>query len=295
MKSLKSARLCAVALLVSHALWVTTVYSADSAAPATPAFKEEFSKQKAIYDSRGAQTPEGYVTDRSLLSYTFTLPPEFNQSLATLGPQDRWLDIGAGEGRAILDYCTSKYDVMHPQTAGQQGKKAKAVAISIEDRRTVHWEKTAASLEPQQIKYLFTDVMGGFSYTQNLALFMEKALGLLETDGSLYTVLQDVSSEEGANRPFYPGSPFLTELQKADGSKMSVCAWLKSIGGVEVTCEFKPNWEPPVEVYRIHKVSENVTVPALTPVHFQAGTPPERRFQLSKPLPSSRDRESAAR
>jgi hypothetical protein len=36
-------------------------------------------------------------------------------------------------------------------------------------------------------------------------------------------------------------------------------------------------------VYRIRKVCGNVTVPALTPIHFQAGTPPERRFQFSEP------------
>jgi hypothetical protein len=33
-------------------------------------------------------------------------------------------------------------------------------------------------------------------------------------------------------------------------------------------------------VYRIHKVCNTVTVPALRPVHFEAGTPPERGYRL---------------
>jgi hypothetical protein len=47
---------------------------------------------------------------------------------------------------------------------------------------------------------------------------------------------------------------------------------------VEVTCEYKPDWKPPIEVYRVHKVCGDVAVPALQPVHFQAGTPPERGY-----------------
>src|SRR6185503_19992376 len=102
------------------------------------------------------------------------------------------LDIGAGEGKAVLDYCTSKYDGTLQKGADRHAKKAKAVAMSIEDRRTVQWHQTAASLGEGQIQYLFgeplreystaelvqlqviTDVLGGFSYAQNLSLFMEK-------------------------------------------------------------------------------------------------------------------------
>lgn len=255
--------------------------------------------------------PEGYVIGRSLLSYKFILSSEFNRALADLGPKDRWLDIGAGEGRAILDYCTSKYDVMLSQGAERRGKKARAIAISIEDRRTPHWYKTAESLEAEQIQYKFgrrlreysseelgqfqviTDVLGGFSYAQNLSLFMEKTLGFLELNGSFYTLLQDVRSENGTNRPFYPDASFLTEIANADGSEVRMCSWLKSISCVEVTCEPKAELSPPIEVYRIRKVCNNVAVPALVPTHFEAGTPPERRFQLRHSTPASLELTSA--
>jgi hypothetical protein len=58
-----------------------------------------------------------------------------------------------------------------------------------------------------------------------------------------------------------------------------VCAWLKRIACVEVTCQSR-QWKPPIEAFRVRKVCDDVAVPALTTVHYQAGTPPERRFQL---------------
>lgn len=281
--------------LILQILCLGTSHSAD---PDSLQFNEEILKQEKIFQSQGEKIPEGYVIDRALLSYTHTLSSEFDRSLANLGPKDRWLDIGAGQGLAILDYYGSRYDAMHLPGIEHRGKKAQAIALSIEDRRTAHWDQAAASLEPKQIQYLFgrrlreysseelgkfqliTDVLGGFSYSRYLSILMEKALGLLELDGNLYTLLQDIQSEDGTNRPYYEGSPFLTEISKADGSEVKVCSWLKSITCVEVTCELKAKWQPPIEVFRIHKVCNDATVPALVLIKYESGTPPERRFQL---------------
>lgn len=286
-----------VVLLMLQTLWLEKSHSGD---PGSPQFNEELLKQEQIYQSRGDQVPEGYVIDRSLLSYTHTLSSEFDRSLANLGSKDRWLDIGAGRGQAILDYFTSRYDHMHLDGRERPDQKAQAVAMSIEDRRTPLWYETAASLGADKIQYLcnkrlgeysseelgqfqvITDVIGGFSYTQDLSLFMEKSLGFLKLDGSFYTVLQDVHSEDGSNKPYYEGSPFLTEIANAEGSEVKVCSWLKSITCVAVTCEFKAKWKPPIEVYHVHKVCNDITVPALVPTHYEAGTPPERRFRLKK-------------
>jgi len=286
-----------VVLLILQPLWLE---ASHSGAPGGPQFNEELSKQEGIYHSRGVQVPEGYTIDRSLLSYTLNLSSEFDRALANLGPKDRWLDIGAGTGRAILDYYTTRYDVMHVEGRERRGNKAQAVAISIEDRRTPLWQENAASLGANQIQYFFgrrlreysleelgrfqviTDVLGGFSYTEDLSLFMEKVLGFLELNGSFHTLLQDVHSEDGTNKPHYAGSPYLTEIANADGSEVKVCSWLKSITCVEVACEPKLEWTPPVEVYGIRKVCAGVKVPALVPTHFEAGTPPERGFQLRK-------------
>ena len=143
------------------------------------------------------------------------------------------------------------------------------------------------SLEELGQFQLITDVIGGFSYTENLSLFVEKVLGFLELNGSFYTVLQDVRSEAGTNRPHYEDSPFLTEIANADGSEVRVCSWLKSITCVQVGCELNTEMQRPVELYRIQKVCNDVTVPPLVSVSYQAGTPPPRRFQLRNPSPAS--------
>lgn len=273
--------------------------SAHAQDPAARPFAEEIAKQEEIYRSRGAAVPDGYVIDRSLLSYMQALAPDFDRAVGRLRPGDRWLDIGSGRGQAILDYYTPKFDMLHFEGRDERGSKAQGVAMSIEDRRTPAWHEKAASLPPDKIRYLasrrlreysrdelgkfrlVTDVVGGFSYTTDLSLFMGRVLDLLDVNGDFFTVLADVSSQESANRPFYEGSPFLTAIARADGSEVKVCAWLKSISCVQVTCEFKPTWRPPIEAFHVRKVCNEVSVPVLAPVHFEAGTPPERGFKLA--------------
>ena len=283
------------ALLILQTLWLGTAHCAE---PGGPTFDLEVSKQVSIYYSEGERVPDGYTVDRSLANYTDALPPEFARTVAKLGPKDRWLDIGAGKGQAILDYFAPGYDATRREHREHGAEKAQAVAISIEDRRTPLWHQTAASLGANQIQYLankrlreyslaelgqfqvISDVIGGFSYASDLSLFMEKALGFLELKGSFFTLLQDVHSEAGTNPPYYKNAPFLTEIANADDSEVKVCSWLKSITCVEVTCELKADWRPPIEAFRIRKVCNDVAVPALVRIKYSAGTPPERRYRL---------------
>ena len=112
MRAPKNTALRIVVLLLFQTLWPG---SAHSQRPGSPGFEQEISKQESIYHGRGDELVEGYVIDRSLLSYTFILSAEFDRSLANLGPGDRWLDVGAGQGRAVLDYYTERYDSMHAE------------------------------------------------------------------------------------------------------------------------------------------------------------------------------------
>lgn len=277
------------------ALILIVPVTAVSHAQNTEKLKEEAARQLSIYQSTGDAVPKGYVIGRALGAYTSTLPRDFERRLFGLTATDRWLDIGAGEGRAILEYYLPPADA----TREKNSAKAQAIAVSIEDRRTFDWHKTAAQLDIDKIRYYYgkplgeytleelgkfqviTDLLGGFSYTGNLSRFMEKTLGFLQVNGSFYSVLQDVQSEEGSNQPHYQGAPYLTEIVGHDGSKTKICSWLKSISCVRVTCELNPRWTPPIEVYHVQKVCAGVSVPILTPVHFAAGTPPERRFLLA--------------
>lgn len=270
--------------------------------PAAP-LQKEITEQTRIYQSRGEQVPADYVIDRSLLSYASTLLPDFDHSLAKLGPGDRWLDIGAGQGRAILDYYGERFDAMHAEGREQRGSRARAVALSIEDRRTADWHQIAASLEPGKIEYRFgrrlreyapeelgrfklaTDVYGGFSYTASLSQFMEQVLAILEVGGSFYTVLIDVHPEQWPRRNAAERAPFQTEIINATGAEIKVCAWLKRIGCVEVSCETDTRSANAVERYRIKKRCERTVVPALEATHFVAGTPPARQFRLLEAVP----------
>lgn len=269
--------------------------------PAGAALSREMSEQAKIYQTRGDVVPVGYVIDRSLLAYTINLLPEFRRSLAELGPAQRWLDIGAGEGQAILDYYGERYDAMNREGRDKRGSKARSVAVSIEDRRQSEWHETAAKLEPGKITYLFgktlserapeelgkfdlaTDVFGGFSYTPRISRFMERTLSLLEVNGVFYTLLIDVHPETWPARPARSSTAFQTQIVNPDGSELKICAWLKQIACVEVQCEAEPKIDTPAERYRIRKTCNEVVVPALESVHFVAGTPPAREFRLIKP------------
>lgn len=291
-------RLSPFAFVGVLALWPSTAHPQG---PVGPAIEKEVSKQEAIYRSRGENVPDGYVVDRSLLAYASYLSSGFGRSLANLGPKDRWLDIGAGEGKAVLDYYTPRYDSMNPEGRERRGKKAQAVAMSIEDRRTPRWHETAARLEANQITYLsgrrlreysleelgrfqlISDFTGGFSYTRELSVFMERVLGALDLNGMLYTMLLDVLPETATGPSAYPDSLLLTEIEDAKGADVRVCSWLKRISCVQVACESDAKSKRPVELYSIRKVCNGVSVPALDLVQYKAGTPPQRRYRFGTP------------
>ena len=262
--------------------------------PALPAIGHEFAKQEKIYRSRGAEVPPGYVTDRTLKSYQDLLPRGFLDALSKLGPGDRWLDVGAGGGRAILDY----YKLERAPGPGDNGLprgKARAVGVSIEDRRTDQWRQQAAALEGGPITYLhgkrlrdyspvelgkfniITDVFGGFSYTDNLSMFMESVLGALSIGGSFYTLVQSVRLDNGKDDP---ATWYLTELLDKSGQDVKICSWLQLISCVKVTCESKSDWDNPTELIHVQKVCDPVSVRPTKLLTYEAGNPPGRRFQI---------------
>lgn len=260
--------------------------------PVQPRIDEEFGKQEKIYRRRGAGS---YTTNRGLSNYAELLPTGFCDALGRLSGSDRWLDIGAGEGEAVLDYYAPRDDATSAENCGRSGPKARAVAISIEDRRTDRWKQQAAILGEEGIRYLsgkrlsqysleelgkfqlITDVYGGFTYTENLSRFVEKVLNLLEIGGAFYTVLSSVHLENGKEKL---GTWYRTELVDAESRPVTVCSWLKQTTCTKIECESKSDWDEPSELITIRKVCSGVTVPRTNTVEYMAGAPPGRRFQL---------------
>jgi hypothetical protein len=264
--------------------------------PVQPRIDEEFAKQEKIYRRRGTDVPGSYVTNRGLSNYAEVLPTGFCDALGSLGSSDRWMDIGAGEGQAMLDYYAAEQNAGQAQKCGGSGPKARAVAISIEDRRTDKWRQQAARLGDDRIQYLsgkrlghysreelgkfqiITDVYGGFTYSENLSRFLEKVLSLLEIGGAFYTVLPSVHLEDGTDKL---GTWYLTELVDAASRPLTVCSWLKQTACTKVTCESKRDWDAPTQLIKIRKVCSNVSCPTLKIVEYMAGAPPGRRFQMA--------------
>jgi len=279
-------------LIVTQALGLGVGRSEE---PAQPRIDEEIAKQEKIYNSRGADVPEGYITGRTLASYLQLLPSGFCDSLGTLGSSDRWLDIGAGAGQAIVDYYAPEDDLAPGKRCSGAGGKVRAVAMSIEDRRTNAWQRQAERLGDGRMRYLsgkrlrqyspeelgkfqiITDVYGGFTYTDNLSRFVDKVLRLLQVGGSFYTLATGVRLEDGKDKL---GTSYLTELEDAFGRGVKVCSWLKKISCVQVTCESKSDFSSPIQLIKIRKVCGDTSVPRTKLVEFEAGYPPGRCFQL---------------
>lgn len=261
--------------------------------PVQPRIEEQFTKQEKIYRRRGAGS---YTTNRGLSSYAEILPSGFCDALGRLSGPDRWLDIGAGEGQALLDYCAPQGDGVREKCGGSGPRAARVVAISIEDRRTDKWKQQAASLGDDRMRYLagkrlreyspdelgkfqiITDVYGGFTYTENLSRFVEKVLSLLDIGGAFYTVLPAVHLEDGTDEL---GTWYKTELVDAASRPATVCSWLKKTACTKVTCESKTDWDEPTQLIKIHKVCSGVSVPRTNLVEYMAGAPPGRRFQMT--------------
>jgi SAM-dependent methyltransferase len=284
----------AVLIVIVQALGPRAGWSQE---PVQPRINEEFLKQEKIYYSRGTDGRRSYTTDRGLARYAELLPSGFCDALGRLGSSDRWLDVGAGEGQAILDYYAPEDAAARAEKCRGSGPRARAVAISIEDRRTDKWKQQAARLGDDRIRYLsgkrlgqyspedlgkfqiITDVYGGFTYTEDLSRFVDKVLRLLEVGGSFYTLATGVHLEDGKDKL---GSFYRTELEDAFGRGVKVCSWLKKISCVQVTCESKSDLKPPTELIKIRKVCSDTSVPRTKLVEFEAGYPPGRCFQLDQ-------------
>jgi SAM-dependent methyltransferase len=287
------ASLVLVIAIVVYVLGLQAVWAQE---PAEPRIDEEIAKQEKIYQRRGADVPSGYITNRGLSDYAELLPTGFCDALGSLGSSDRWLDIGAGAAQAILDYYAPEGDAPSAKKCVRSGARARAVAISIEDRRTDKWQQRAASLGNDRIRYLagkslrhysveelgkfqiITDVFGGFTYTADLSRFVDNVMSLLEVGGRFYTLVPGVHLEGGDKL----GTWYLTELENAAGRPEKMCSWLKKTTCVKVSCESKSDWKRPTELIKVEKVCSNVSVPRMKLLEFVAGYPPDRRFQLER-------------
>ena len=294
-----------LAILVAVSLQVLELRVSWSQEPVSPQINEEFVEQEQIYRSRGTGGRRVYTTDRGLARYEEILHADFCETLGRLGSSDRWLDIGAGQGQAILDYHVPEEAAAPADKCLRAGPKAQGLGISIEDRRAERWKVQAPRLGDDRMRYLYgkrlreyspeelgkfhiiTDVYGGFSYTEDLSLFIDTVLRLLEVGGSFYTLASGVHLDDDRDKL---GSLYLTELEDPFGRRVKMCSWLKQSSCAQVTCESKRDLSRPTEMIKIKKVCSETRVPRMKLVEFEAGYPPERTFQLEQQFANRNDR-----
>ena len=130
----------AVLIVLQQALGLGAVWPQELA---QPRMDEEISKQEKIFQRRGADVPSGYVTSRALSDYAELLPTGFCDALGRLGSSDRWLDIGAGEGRMRREQLgsrrhtiqgTRRLHVTNPRRVAR-GMAEYAIAVPLPSRR----------------------------------------------------------------------------------------------------------------------------------------------------------------
>lgn len=206
-------------------------------------------------------------------SYGGLLDPTFIDTLYSPKTQ-RWLDVGAGEGMALIDYL---YGV-----AGG----ASVVGITVEtDWRYNGFRIQAARDFPGRFRFykgkyledpsyspetlghfdIVTDVYGAFSYSNTVDVVLQKIGDLLKVGGHFFTV--------------YKADTFF--IYDSKGNNIPINQWINSGSCLAIVPrEYSKlnmgNEEPPLHIV---KTCEKVSVPPLKLSGFQSDSPPTRKYE----------------
>lgn len=208
--------------------------------------------------------------ERSLADYKSELGKGFAKRLSALGPDQIWVDFGAGIARPQLEYL-------------REGSSAKAQTLAIAYkypgnldtlRRKIQQEElNLRYLEGQWIEKmelqpfdLGTDVFGPFSYSNEMDEVLKKYLDAMKPDGSLFIDFLNY---------FADGSDF-SSVVTSTGERISVAEWIGRIPGLKV--EFI-NVDDYSFTVVIRKSGEPIRIPRLAVVNFLPGIPPRRWFR----------------
>lgn len=244
------------ALIFALAVSTIILSSPALANSAAPKCSQVFQTERLFITERIQKNK--FVTDRHLDDYARELHPDFKKSVATLSPDQHWVDLGAGKALAQIDYI--KAQESHAQAAlttavafkldrwfspkSYDGKlQVKEGAFETQD--TYAWKKVD----------LITDVYGVLSYTGHLSVSLQKTFDMMNINAELYLLM----------------TPYGTQVQTAQG-KIALIDFLKSIPGIKI--------EGTGSQLKITKTAETITVPSLRLVRYTDEAPPLRLFEL---------------
>ena len=294
-KGWKTAGTGVAVLIVLQALGLGAAWPQE---PAPPRIDEEIAKQEKIYRSRGADVPSGYVTGRGLSDYAELLPTGFCDALGRLGSSDRWLDIGAGDGQAILDYyaleddaapaekCARSFDQGTRGRDVHRGSPNGQVATAGRDLRR---RPSALSLR-QASAGLFARGAGKISdhYRRVRRLLLYGRLVPVPGEGVELAGDRRRLLHDGARRAF---RGWQGQTRRLVSDRAAGCSQPRRESVLlaeenhlrESRLRVEERLEKAHRADKIEKVCSDVSVPRMKLLKYEAGNPPGRRFQLLEP------------
>lgn len=206
-------------------------------------------------------------------SYDMDLAYSALPRLRRLTEEDHWVDMGAGEGRAILQYLQDPTFPRKAKVTAIAFKKpvgSKHAEIESIDPGFRYLEGFVEEMTREQIgsAKLITDVYGPLHYTKNFSEVLQVYVDLLQEGGEILT-----------SGIFFHKEAATNFVIKSDGAMISYREWLNSIPGLKVTEIPKPEIGLSAALV-IEKIAPEVKVPKLKLVRYESGSPPRRNFEV---------------
>lgn len=226
-------------------------------------------------------------------NFNFENSPSFQQTLAHLPKGALWVDMGAGEAKALIEGL-QKY----PQIS-----KGIAIAYKRPDRFSKPADLSMKRFEYIEGDYvenmeregrlghfnsridLITDVYGPFSYSEDLVSVMQTYLNLLKVDGVL---LFNFMSARNFDPNIFRNSPpqdQMNIINEVDSQPANLIRWLRTIPGIEVQENHREltflGYKENSFSVKIRKLKDNIVVPqSLRLLMYKPGSPPTRSFHV---------------
>lgn len=279
-----------LALVTAASIAVTP--SRACAAPSASTCSELFEKGFARSKSEMAFIAKNKFTkSRSLLNYDFAFAfnwaANVSKTIARLAAGAKWMDMGAGEAKAIIEVLRSN------QSLGE------AIAISHTVPKEFEWP---ADVDASRFTYLkddfvenmarngqldrwagqidvITDLYGPFSYTNDVVAVLQTYLDLLKPGGVAFINLMN---EEKINGKYVRWNSTFSPT----GGRLNLIEWIAGLPGVEVVATARQvagrgDSERSIAI-KIKKTAPVVIVPTnLEVTEYMPYSPPRRSFVIT--------------
>jgi len=255
-----AARVAEGAAAVADDVGRVEALAGDAAAASALSFELEARAARVIEDA-------SFVTRRGFGAYDGLLGGDFTRSVRTLGPEDSWIDMGAGDARAMRDVFSKSLDRPPPRMsalghAPPRDPSFAAFAETAGDRFTPLYGRMLEDYPIAELgtHELVSDLYGPFSYAPHMDEVLETYGRIAKVDGDVYVL----------------ASWHFNRIVDDLGHGVSLDEWARSIEGLELVSREAHAGS----VYALHfrRVAGEVHVPRLELRKLDWGQPPDRLY-----------------